>query len=895
MPTFIEKSNCRGSVPTFLSCRSNTELRPHILAAMLAQRDVARIIVGPAGYGKTNVACEYCQMIFSFKHTFWICADSPCFLRDLDNEDIAENILKADSDAKIVVFDDVPSLDDKRLERFSSLVDDLLDEGCEVIATCIPSADSIVYVLDDPVLISPYDLLLTDDELEVEKSRGNEAISSIDELPLSMRAPSMVFDKSSPKQVLEGISKEILPAHARFLIFSILLLEKGDISEISLSSFIHVREDDILYLESRYPFLGIDTSNGSFRAVRVECNEIKLDGKFSISQFISVLENVSYEEFAIDMAQHFAAVNGQRACAFVKEFVSSMVAGKWLVQNGWNLVFANDALSVIEIARASRKSCAKLRYELDVYSAWALAALGDVEGSRKLRNRLIASSEGAWSLRCTCAILAFIEICSANTTDAPLSATGAQNKPPLDAKYIFDLLDASLSMVVYDGDDVHEQMNFAPLSWQVAFELCHVLLECICKESDRDISEMLCALVNKANDPKELTSVCFCAALFLRAYDTGLIAVKNSQHIERLLESLSDALDFLITCEQLENSLPERIWLEVAKTVESFAAKYMPAHTDVLSQMASNKMDILYLHASELARSYRKQIADMQRKQRENILTLPDSPRHDKALSESMRQGLSVVPTLDITMFGGFDARIGDRPASSRILSRKKAKIALAILMLSKGREVSKDRVTQVLWPDSPFESRQKNFYVVWSDLKKALSLDGYCPYLIRTQTGYKLDSRYVASDLDAFDELCHNLLFGSDDTNNWRDLFDKASKDYAEDLLPGVTENEYIEAARIRCRTQLVDGLVAAAIRMNAQGEYFGAIWFAREATKRDATREDAYIALMEAHISADQRALAIEEFFKCKHNLSEQLGIDPSKRIVDLYRSIIETEETF
>ena len=97
----------------------------------------------------------------------------------------------------------------------------------------------------------------------------------------------------------------------------------------------------------------------------------------------------------------------------------------------------------------------------------------------------------------------------------------------------------------------------------------------------------------------------------------------------------------------------------------------------------------------------------------------------------------------------------------------------------------------------------------------------------------------------------------------------------------------------RERCRSRLVDGLIAASLRLARSEEHTGSLWFAREALRRDSRREDVHIALMEAQIAADQRGPALETYFQCRRFLAEDLGIDPSPKLVGLYRSIIEYEE--
>ena len=66
---------------------------------MLKGRDVARFIVAPDGYGKTLLALDYAETMFSWSHTFWVKAASPCFIRDLDDGVVASSCLAYDAEA----------------------------------------------------------------------------------------------------------------------------------------------------------------------------------------------------------------------------------------------------------------------------------------------------------------------------------------------------------------------------------------------------------------------------------------------------------------------------------------------------------------------------------------------------------------------------------------------------------------------------------------------------------------------------------------------------------------------------------------------------------------------------------------------------------------------------
>ena len=107
---------------------------------------------------------EYAEVVFSFEHVFWICGTSPCFLRDLDAEIIAVDVRRWDEDCRLVVFQDVPCMDEQRSELFGNLVGELVQLGYEVMCSLAPSADVYGSVLNDRVLLDGFALLATAEE-----------------------------------------------------------------------------------------------------------------------------------------------------------------------------------------------------------------------------------------------------------------------------------------------------------------------------------------------------------------------------------------------------------------------------------------------------------------------------------------------------------------------------------------------------------------------------------------------------------------------------------------------------------------------------------------------------------------------------------------------------------
>ena len=83
MSTFLKAAACEGRRPRHLAAL-RCHLRSDLISRLLHDRQVARFVVAPDGFGKSSLAFGYAETVFSFKHVMWINGKSPCFLRDLD-------------------------------------------------------------------------------------------------------------------------------------------------------------------------------------------------------------------------------------------------------------------------------------------------------------------------------------------------------------------------------------------------------------------------------------------------------------------------------------------------------------------------------------------------------------------------------------------------------------------------------------------------------------------------------------------------------------------------------------------------------------------------------------------------------------------------------------------
>lgn len=880
MPTFIEKCCCKGSRPPgIVGIRHN--LRPDITGALLRDRHVARFLVAPKGYGKSSCAYEYAQVVLGFKGVFWIRCDSPCFIRDLDDSTLLPQIRKADPDAKLVVFDDVPQLDADRSDAFCDVVRSLLDAGCEVIAACVPSVDTVSANFLDKTVIDGFGLLLEDDELEVESLRGNLSKDEASGMPSARRAACMIWDEKGTERLLKGILEEELPAELELLMFCMLVLGEGDASELAEFVGETRASEGVAYLASMYPYLGIDMDARTFVGIDVSPADLVAFARISASSLAKASLQKDREGLCFELADMLRGKHkADRAAELLRCFASKASMAKWVSRRGWALLSECEALPVISLTEKARGYEGAGLCDLLVKRAWACAMLGDAKEADKSVRRVLKSPNAAWH---------------------ELAAAAACPQPE-DARRRDDLAACLETAAILRASCRGEKDGSTPgdcgmLDWGMLLDLERARIEG--PESYADAFLLHCGAEpdEAALESGARAALLASGAWFLEEQaSTARLSGATTDDSEPPLGVAGVVSSMLGLLEACHHAARPR-WAEcVATNALQAAEEAWPFSFDgVPSSKAVAASRAVAMSLLSQAERHRKSSMALESERSEYELT-HESPFRTESQKASKEASLRVAtPSLALSLFGGFEAWIGSDRSEPRHIKRKNAKIVLALLAMNHGREVTKEKLALAIWPNVDLASSRQNLYVVWAYLKKALRVGGSCPYLISTQSGYKLDARYVTSDIDAFDDLCKSLLFGSNDKDVWEELYEKVSCEFYEDLLPEVAENDLVDSMRVRYRTQLVDGLVEASLRMGREGECRGAIWFAREALRRDRSREDAYITMMEAQIASNQRAAALDTYFECRRFLSESLGIDPSRRVVELYRSVIETEEDF
>lgn len=873
MATFMESCRCKGARPQGIVGHTFSS-RPDLVGRMLHDRHVARFIVAPPGYGKSTIAFEYANIMFGFKRVLWIRCASPCFLRDLDAGVLLPSLVEAVPDADLVVCDDVPVLDDERAAAFDAFVDGLLGRGCEAIVTCTPAADTFSHLQRDRMLLDGSDLLLTDDELSIALATGTLDGSAARDLPSCERAACLVWHGDGMRMLVRGAAAEEVPSEVALSMVALLMLGGGTADDLAAILSAERAAEVWEFLADDYPYLGMDRRTGIYAPM--QCSIALLAAAFSqkledLAAASLHAERGAFLECIADLLLQRGC--DERAAEIMVQFAPKQTACAWLARSCRRLIAAGHPLAVSTLHESVRRRASGFTDQLSLCRCWSAMLLDDADTLELFANRVARA--GSADARQRLMALSFLIM---------HGAQGARERVAAKLAHALKGDDGAAAQICGSDPLCGDALVFARVCVAAAhgiFDGVAAWMQLREEHADGAVREALlfCAawLFERLMEEDEEQQARPSAAAELAAARDDLAAMATFCRDEARGTHQDDAPDWFALNAALHASAACDRW--VALTCVDI---------DEDTRMRAHQMDLIVREQIErceaLARRARASAASSATRSRGHA----HPARSSKSAAAS-----TATPILTVNLFGGMEVRIGGELVEPRFLRRMKVKTLLALLVIHRGREMSRDSLAAMLWPESTESSYRNNFYSVWSQLKRSLQVQGSCPYLIRTQTGCSLDPRLVVSDVHEYEAICRALLFGTDAASDWERLYSLVSTEYAGRLMPCEQENETILSLRDHYHAQLIDGLIATTNRLVGLGEPRGAVWFAREALRREAGREDVYIALMEAQIAADQRSAALETYFECRRFLNEQLGIDPSKRLVGLYRSIIEEEE--
>ena len=888
METYINNAACRGAVPSALE-DCGMKSRRFLVAKLLSARTDARLLVAPTGFGKSMLAAQYASLVFSFWHVFWLDCQDLRFLRALNEGTLDQLIHQRDSEAALVVFDDVPSLSSAQAKAFAECASNLLVAGCEVLACSTPvCAESFAKGGTWNAVASSKALLVQSSEQDLASTYAKESAPAVQEDDCGQsgfiaRIPAINWGEDQGAFLLvRGFALDELPVED--VLAGLLLFGTGSVPATMLPALPVDLAPSFARLVRQYPYFAYDDARGRYETFT--CDDALFERVVMplCAETISFLEDEDVHTYARCFVDALLATgNSDRACS----------------------------AALVLLTRVEQK-----RIATEQALSWALSAPDAFERMVEKLACTCPANDGALAAAALFARAAGKEAPDAALDVDCLWASCENERLSLEARCLYAALALRTQVESSDGvagaadeADAIEGASRRLLaqakadgllaSWQVKILFFAYALAFSQPPDEVGFGELVDAAIEGEGDLFEGRAGAPAAACKGEAVppvhegaDGGAVGEDATVTTApaAALRMLQEAVRWFA-----EHPTPAPL-VQEPRAYQNFLAGLIVAcwcaqdATNVLGDSLKQKF------ADALTGAIALPGVDLPQKLQRNITqalsNLQEPTKHEKPRNRESTWDYHVVPIphLHVNLWGCFSANIGSRTLDARSFKRKKSIVLLAILASEKGRGFNRDYLVELLWPESPLSCARRNFHAVWSDLRQGLRLDdGSCPYLIRSAGSYRLDSALVDCDAQEAELLCRCLRDAACTQDQWDRAFLQLTQHFSGEMLPGAPENECIARYCCAVTEQINDALMTAAQALFDRGDILLALQYAKEVSRRSPEREDACGLIMQSQISLGQSVSALNTFLSCQHFLAEQLGVKPSPAICALYEQAL------
>jgi ATP/maltotriose-dependent transcriptional regulator MalT/DNA-binding SARP family transcriptional activator len=242
---------------------------------------------------------------------------------------------------------------------------------------------------------------------------------------------------------------------------------------------------------------------------------------------------------------------------------------------------------------------------------------------------------------------------------------------------------------------------------------------------------------------------------------------------------------------------------------------------------------------------------------------------------------------IKIYMLGSFRLLRDDQPVEFGGKGQYKPLTMLKALIAFGGREVSEERIIDLMWPDAEGDLGHKSFEITLLRLRRLLGKEG----AVQLKGGtLSLDPRYCWTDVWAVEEIVGRTR------ETWADaspetirLWERAIDMYKGHFLGSDSQQPWTSAMRERIRSGVLRIVASLGRRYESEARWEKAVECYQKGIETDDLAEEFYRGLMGCLVRLDREAEAVRVYHTCATALSSILGIAPSEKTTAMYTTIL------
>jgi DNA-binding SARP family transcriptional activator len=242
---------------------------------------------------------------------------------------------------------------------------------------------------------------------------------------------------------------------------------------------------------------------------------------------------------------------------------------------------------------------------------------------------------------------------------------------------------------------------------------------------------------------------------------------------------------------------------------------------------------------------------------------------------------------ITLSLFGGAVVRPVNRPPQP-IRSRKSGSV-LARLLLARDAMFSRQHMLDAFWPDSEPEQQRAAFNTEIWRLRQTLTLAFGAKHVLRTDGDFlMLDAAvHSSSDIVQFRNLRKTLADACLSLAERRAAGVSVDALYQGPLLPA-DHDDWVHGMREVLRGEFLDALEVCIALAEQDNDWLAVRALALRLVSEDPYLEQAYRALMRAHLALGNRSAALASYDFLKSLLQSELGVQPMRETRQLADSL-------
>lgn len=263
----------------------------------------------------------------------------------------------------------------------------------------------------------------------------------------------------------------------------------------------------------------------------------------------------------------------------------------------------------------------------------------------------------------------------------------------------------------------------------------------------------------------------------------------------------------------------------------------------------------------------------------------------ERPLVAATAPDMATLPRIAVALLGDFAVSVNGAAIDATRWKFKHPRLLFQMLCLAPGHRVSRDEVTEALWPQANAQAASNRLHHVLHTLRAILRGAGLSDarQLVQLQAGTLLLDSSVVLDLDvrrfvqavAAARACNGGAAGLAHLEN-------ARAEHRGVFAVPAAAGDWFAPHRMAVLRDQVWVLEQLSLRHRAAGHVDQAIQTCKELVQAEPSNEFAHRSLIELYAAQQQPALAVQQYAACRRYLRRDLDIEPSQMTRQLMQSV-------